>query len=517
MSPLEALLDSTQLVIMIFDENGTYVEVSAAAAGIVGGSREQIRGKRFDELFPAERVIAYQQTLETLKQSKQPFSKTEAVMIGGEERVYETHFFPTHSSNAELEWFGAVAVDITKHKRLEDELIEAREQAEAASRAKSEFLATMSQEFRTPLNGIVGMLQLLQTEDLTKEQTEHLQMALSSADRLACLLSDVLDLAMIEAGRAQIRESEFSIQHLCESVVDSLFLRSQEKRLSLRVAVDPDLPATLVGDGTRIRQILFNLVGNAVKFTERGHVAIAVTSLDTIGSNGLRVEFSVTDTGIGIPEDKLAEISTPFLQLDSSLTRSYKDAGLGLAVVHRLVELMNGSVSIESSEGKGTTVRVRLPLKLASADAGTPGLDESEQFERPPEPDTEDRRRGLRLLVAEDERINQLALQKLLESEGHHVTVVSDGGQVLASLVLEDYDCILMDIQMPVMNGAEATRTIRTARKLGKMRNIPIIAITAYASAEHVREFMQAGMDACLAKPVMIADLNATLRKLGLR
>ncbi|ACU91551.1 PAS domain S-box protein [Desulfomicrobium baculatum] len=404
-------------------------------------------------------------------------------------------------------WDG-VEIDITELKKTEAALLEAKETAETANRVKTEFLANMSHEIRTPLNGILGMMQLLRQTSLEPEQEKYVELSITSAARLTRLLADILDISRIEAGKMSLFNAPFSAAELVDSVVELFAVPAREKGLRLRCAIHPGLPPLLVGDEARVRQILFNLVGNALKYTEQGDITLELFARDADLCRSECMCIRVVDTGVGIPAHMLSGVFEPFRQVEGSHTRSYEGAGLGLAIVQRLVELMQGEISVQSEPGAGTAVLVSLPLRAASEYCIPQDVAESVALEAGP---------GLRLLLAEDEAINQLAMRTLLEKAGHRVSIAQNGQEVLDLLREEDFDCVLMDVQMPVMSGIEATRRIRTSPELAARKDVPIIALTAHAMSGDRESFLQAGMDDYLSKPVGLDDLVKAIAKLKSR
>ncbi len=498
-----SLFENSPTAYQSLNREGRYIDVNNRLCELLGYSRNELLGKHFAELWTESTRHLYHEafanflssgcTSEELELMHKDGSTVHVLLEGRIQHDLHGEFVRTH----------CILFNISERKEYENSLTAAKEQAEAANNAKSAFLANMSHEIRTPINGILGMMQLLQSTDLEKEQKEYVNMATVSANRLTRLLSDILDLSRIEAGQMEIREEEVDIKKLRDSVDELFMVTSRDKNVSLRFVLDPKLPAVILGDEARLQQILFNLVGNALKFTEKGRISVNL-HLQHLHGKDLRLLMAVSDTGIGMADEKVDELFKPFVQAENSFTRKYQGAGLGLSIVSRLVEMMNGNMCVESAPGEGSTFYISLPLGLPEG---------SEKNLKETAAETYKRTRTFRILLAEDDPSNQLPIKLLLEKSGHEVALAEDGRQALTMLARQDFDGILMDIHMPVMDGMEATKTIRSTQNLGAKQGIPIIALTAYAMDGDRQKFLEAGLDDYLAKPVQKQDLERMLAK----
>ena len=406
---------------------------------------------------------------------------------------YHSTFQGEYDDHGELRRIRGAVLDITERKR-------AVEQAEAASKTKSAFLANMSHEIRTPLNGLVGMLQLLDTTSIDSEQKEYVDNALLSSKRLTNLLGDILDLSRIEAGKMPLANLPFNFRDTMNALVELFKPAVADKGLELDVRLDPDIPETLVGDQTRLQQVLTNLIGNAIKFTDQGGIDVRVHSLSPIRTDESRLLFSVSDTGIGFSEDLLDELFSPFTQAETTITRKFQGAGLGLSITKRLVDLMGGNMAVASEENKGTAFHFSLSLKRDDAEGHPLPVQEEHAVSV-----------RLNLLVVEDDRISALATTGMLKQLGHKAYTATDGAQALDMLKQGSYDLVLMDIQLPDMDGVEVTRAIREGEAGEGLANIPIVAMTAYAMVGDRERFLQSGMDGYLGKPVDRRDLHQAI------
>jgi len=378
------------------------------------------------------------------------------------------------------------------HRAME-ELVEARDAADAANVAKSRFLANMSHEIRTPLNGVLAMAEVMARDSLDATQRERLAVVQQSGGQLLSVLNDVLDLSKIEAGKLELASKDFDIEAVAASVREGFSAVAEAKALNFEIEVSQAAKGSWRGDGDRLRQILSNLVSNALKFTAEGSVSVAFELAD---AGGLRL--SVADTGIGIAADKIPLLFEKFTQADNSTTRRYGGTGLGLAICRELAELMRGSITVISQEGKGSTFFAELPLERGSETASP--------VASPPPAQEVDRRR-VRLLAAEDNLVNQKVLKAIIEPTGVELAVVADGKSAVEAWRNESWDVILMDIQMPIMDGIAATRLIRSAEAAEQRPRTPILALTANALVHQIDEYIAAGMDGHVAKPIEIAKL----------
>ncbi len=395
--------------------------------------------------------------------------------------------------------------DVTDQRAVQADLEAAKRAAKAGEQAKSHFLANITHEIRTPMIGILGMTELTLATPLDEKQREYLEMARHSAQSLLTVLNDIVDYARIEVGALELANTPFDLHDTVEEAVSVFRPLAVKKGLALEYRLLGEVPRVLSGDASRLRQILINLVGNAVKFTDSGSVILAVTPTGPGDGPKIRLRFTVRDTGIGIPREKIHTIFDSFTQADASHARRYQGAGLGLAIVRHLVEMQGGEYSVESEEGQGSVFSFSLDFTLPEA--------RTAPREVVPAAPRQQTTRPLTILLAEDNPINQIYAQELLEMDGHEVVPAHTGRRALEILRRRKFDVILMDIQMPEMDGLEATRAIRADQSGDFDPNIPIVALTAHALKGDRETFLRAGMNEYLSKPVSPEGLAAALAR----
>lgn len=387
------------------------------------------------------------------------------------------------------------AVELQKQIMLAEQ--ESRTAA-AASEAKSQFLAHMSHEIRTPLNGIIGIADILSQTQLTPEQSKYVSTIEKSGEALLSIINDILDFSKIEAGKLELESIDFSLAEMCESLGSIFIAQLKDKNLNYTFKLDSNIPEFLKGDPLRIKQILLNLISNSLKFTSQGGIHVDVHRLQS--QSGIKLEFRVIDTGIGIPQDKLTTLFEAFTQVDSSTTRKYGGTGLGLQITKRLIELMGGTIQVESQINEGSTFIFTLNLTSGSATTASTHHQQGELHTL----------KQKKILVAEDNRTNQMVISAMLKRLGYEFDICSDGEEAIVALNSSDYSLVLMDCQMPILDGFQATRSIRQQPSI---QDTPIIALTAGATDKEKQECFDAGMNDFLSKPIKLGLLKDTLLK----
>jgi len=507
---LASIVEFSRDAIIGVDLTGHIMSWNVGAERIYGFTAPEMLGRHIRDLAPPGRTEETAKLTEAMLQGRRiSHFETKRLRKDGVPVDVSLNISPIRAASGSIVGLSTIARDVTSRKRLRRQLVAAKREAVAASQAKSEFLANMSHEIRNPINAILGLTRLVLSDaSLPEKQAQRLSMVLESSESLLRIVGDVLDYSKIEAGKLELDNRPFDIRRLVASVVDEQCLAAEHKGLSLRQTVTLDVPGRLTGDAQRLRQILVNLVGNALKFTDRGRVLVMVET-DPAGEEvppgAIRLLFSVCDTGIGIAPEQLERIFGSFVQADSGLTKKYAGSGLGLAICRRLTRLMGGDVWAESEPGRGSTFRFTAVFDPAEnrdpAEQGGPAATESAL---PP----------LSILLAEDNRINQLFTEDLLTSRGHSVALAGNGAEALDLLARQPFDLVLMDVQMPVMDGLAATKAIREHAAGLFDPDIPVLGLSAYAIKGDRERFMAAGMDDYLTKPIRFEDFFRVIRRL---
>jgi PAS domain S-box-containing protein len=542
-----SLFESSLSTQMLFDpETGRIARANEAAVKFYGLSKSQLEERSIFEINIAPKAEVADKIASILKKSGNHFIQQHR-LADGSLRDVEIFSSPIKFHGQML--IHSIIHDVTQRRRLEEQLQQTLEEieesrteavnkareaeqtkekltclnrelaqqtafakkmaaaADSASRSKSEFLANMSHEIRTPLNGVLGMLQLLKTTGIDEEQRDYVNKSIHSGNNLLALLNDILDLSRIEADQLEIVKEPFDLPQTVKQAEDLFRDEALAKGVSLEVEIAPETPKSAVGDCRRLGQILNNLVGNAVKFTSQGRISISLKPWQQAAGG---IELRVKDTGIGIPESVQEKIFQPFMQVEDDCRRRYQGAGLGLSIVKRLVELQEGRLKLESRLGEGSTFIVYLPLEASASDIQFP------LNSRIGETSCGDNLENINLsfLLAEDNKVNQLMTARMLEKKGHRVTCVENGRQALEELRTQRFDLVLMDVQMPVMDGLEATRLIRQDQSGDFDPRIPILALTAYALQGDRERFLTSGMNGYLSKPFDFQQLTVEIEAL---
>jgi PAS domain S-box-containing protein len=498
----KAMTDYSLDAVIVINSSNFVIEWNQRATALFGWSKEEALDRELSSLIVPEATReAHRNGIKRFMATGQANILNQRIEINAMHR--DGHEFPVELTVTPIKWgdtflFSSFVRDISLRKEFEQQLLLAKEAAESANRGKSLFLATMSHEIRTPLNGIVGMTQLLQETRLEHQQREYINMLSHSTNALLSIINDILDFSKIESGMAELEQRAFELQELIKEVFAILSSSINTKDLEVSYTISPDAPHILVGDSTRLRQILLNIMGNAVKFTHYGYIRLAVEP-----AGARKLKFTISDTGIGIESAKRDQLFKPFSQLDASTTRDYGGTGLGLAISKSLVELMGGEIWLEEGGQSGATFAFTMQYmphddhQVLSDTAANNVL-------------TFPKQSTLSILVAEDNEINQIVLVKILQKHGYRADVVESGDRVLEAVKKKSYDLILMDVNMPILDGIQATQQIR---KLLPFADQPkIVAVTANAFKSDRDHYLESGMDDYISKPILREELLRILK-----
>ncbi|MEE4257419.1 MAG: response regulator [Bacteroidales bacterium] len=505
---LSILLSTIPALVYFKDTDLKYILVNKSFERFVNLPFFGIQGKKVEELIPEYRDNNYEEMELEVIQSGLPLYNIEESITKNNKKVWlTTNLAPYRDNEGEIIGLVGISWDITYRKKYENELQEAKEQAEEGTRAKSEFLANMSHEIRTPMNGIIGMAEILKQANLGKKQEENLNILISSTRSLLSLVNDILDISKIEAGKIELEFEDFDLRSMLKDIENIMYIKAEEKALDYKTFISPDVPLFLKGDPSRMKQIILNLVNNAVKFTQKGRVHTYI-NVEEESTNKIKLKVKVQDTGIGISDNGRKNLFQLFSQVDTSTTKIYGGTGLGLSIAKRLVMLMEGDIGMESMQNEGSEFWFTAWLEKSDRKSAIP-----EPLDEKPETVDEGLKK-LYILLAEDNEINQKIIQYSLTNSGHEVDIAQNGQEAIDMYNVNTYDLVLMDVQMPILDGYAATQHIReieSAVPNGEKR-IPIIALTANAMKGDREKCLAAGMDEYLSKPFTPQDLQGIIR-----
>ncbi len=512
---LRAFIEDAPVAVAMFDREVRYLAASRRWTTDYGLGHSDLTGLCLYDLIPNLPEKWRESHRRGLAGEKQHLGEDVWIRADGVGQWVSSAVYPWSDPRGNVGGIIISAEDISQRKHFEEQLQKAKLAAESASAAKSTFLANMSHEIRTPLNGILGMTELVLDTELTEGQRENLSLVHFSAESLLSIINDILDFSKIEAGKLDIELIPFQLRDSLQQILKTCAIRAEQKGLQFSFRAPASVPDALIGDPGRLRQVLLNLIGNAIKFTDRGQILVAVAAAFPVKGRVL-LHFGVKDTGIGIAPEVQEKIFAAFSQADGSMTRKYGGTGLGLAICVRLVEMMGGKIWVDSGPEKGSIFHFTLDLALAEENtvraAGQLGTSREELHTPPPHSIAETIiGSGYRVLLAEDNAVNRVLAQRLLQKRGFSVSIAEDGRQAIAAIQNTKFDFVLMDIQMPEMDGFEATAEIRKREKAGGRRT-PIIALTAHALKEDRERCLAAGMDAYVTKPIRPAELFAVIQ-----
>ncbi len=494
------------------DANAIYQYVSEKSEQVKGYRKDELIGRKPVEFMPVDDAAKFEAVLHQTIINRTAFKlEHKSIRPDGKVLWEQMSGVPVYDEQDSIVGFRGASITITERKHHEDELIQAKEAAEAGTKAKSQFLAVMSHEIRTPMNGVIGMAELLTDTELTSQQKGYVDTIVSSSKALLDIINQILDLSKIEAGKIELEIQPFSISEVMSSISELMSTTARAKNLIFKTEMNKNVPELVLGDSARFRQIIINLVGNAIKFTKQGQITVSVSCLK-LALQSAELEINVIDTGIGISKEQLAKIFGAFNQGDSGTTRRFGGTGLGLAVTRQLVELMGGRIDVSSEINKGSIFSINISFPIVIDPKTIDGIKKedvssAEVIENP----LEEMPVSRHILLVEDNIVNQKVAQALLKKMGYQVSIADNGRIAVEMCQNQAYDFILMDCQMPEMDGYEATISIRAGTSINK--KIPIIAMTANAMAGDREKCLAVGMNDYLTKPVNNSVLKACLQK----